>query len=125
MLAKYGSTRLLDVDLYEVGHHGSHNATTDALLGAMTPALAVVAMGPESRQAEWSAWKYGHPRKVTIERLERAVSRRRNPRAVRIATAVQAFETHEMSRAIYATGWDGNVIVSILADGGLRVRTSR
>jgi competence protein ComEC len=125
LLAKYAGTRLLDVDVYEVGHHGSHNATTDALLGAMSPALALVAMGPESRHVEWSAWKYGHPRKVTIERVERAVTRRRNPRSVKIATGTQTFESHEMKQAIYGTGWDGNVIVTILADGNLRVRTSR
>jgi len=45
LLERYAGTSLLDVDIYEVGHHGSHNATTGDLLIAATPELALLPVG--------------------------------------------------------------------------------
>ena len=59
----------LDVDAMKVGHHGSYNATTDALLQRLTPEVAVIEMGPASRQVTWSAYAYGHPRREAIDLL--------------------------------------------------------
>jgi hypothetical protein len=47
-------TSLLDVDVYQVGHHGSSNGTTEQLLSAITPAIAVIAMEPSSRASAGS-----------------------------------------------------------------------
>ena len=41
LLARHGGSGALDVDVYEVGHHGADNATTPAFLTAMSPELAV------------------------------------------------------------------------------------
>lgn len=36
----------LNTDVLQVGHHGSHNATTPALLAEVTPSVAVIPVGP-------------------------------------------------------------------------------
>jgi competence protein ComEC len=43
-----------------VGHHGSKNSTGEALLEALSPALAVISVGENS---------YGHPTAETLARL--------------------------------------------------------
>src|ERR1043166_2536847 len=63
LIDHYRGSTLLDTDVYQVGHHGSHNATTEGLLEAITPKVAVIAMGVPTRERPWSAWAYGHPRK--------------------------------------------------------------
>jgi competence protein ComEC len=109
--AHYANSNLLAVDVYEVGHHGSVNGTTDELLQAMAPKIAVMAMGSETRHATFSAWGFGHPRKTTVDRLERFVSSSRNQVTVDVATGQHAFEPKVINKAIYGTGWDGSVVL--------------
>jgi competence protein ComEC len=111
LIEHYRGSALLDVDVYQVGHHGSHNATTEELLEAITPKVAVISMGDPSRELAWTAWKYGHPRKNIVEMLERHVEQSRSKITVQVATAVETFEAKRISRAIYATGWDGSVVL--------------
>jgi competence protein ComEC len=47
----------------KVPHHGSATSTTDPLLEAVHPALAVVSVGPN---------RYGHPAPTTLQRLGNA-----------------------------------------------------
>ncbi len=54
-------TPKMDIDVIKIGHHGSHNATTEALLDATTPALAIITCGKDN--------DYGHPHKETLELL--------------------------------------------------------
>ncbi len=49
------------VDLLKVAHHGSATATTDGLLAAVRPALAVISVGTGNT--------YGHPAPSTLSRL--------------------------------------------------------
>lgn len=50
------------IELLKVGHHGSKNATSEELLQALTPQLAVLSYGEGNR--------YGHPAPETIKRLQ-------------------------------------------------------
>ncbi len=111
LIEHYSGSTLLDVDVYQVGHHGSHNATTDEFLEAITPKFAVMATGAPSRELAWTAWKYGHPRKSIVQMLERHVEESRPRITVQVATGVETFEARRISRAIYATGWDGSVVL--------------
>jgi competence protein ComEC len=121
-----GMLATLDTDVYVVGHHGSHNGTTDSLLAAVTPEIAVISAGPSTRRADWSAWQYGHPRRVTVERLDGVIDRQRAQiRDVRVADAQWRFSAYRMRNAIYATPWDGDIVISARADGALRVSSSR
>lgn len=119
-LLEQSDPRVLDVDLYQVGHHGSHNATTQPLMDAMTPAIAVMGMGSHDREEPWTAWRYGHPR-LDIVNLLRGVSGTREPVEVHAATGMETFETVRVSEAIYGTGWDGTVVVRATRDGRFEV----
>ncbi len=58
-------TRLLkelpDVEVLQVGHHGSNTSTSASFLQRITPRLAIISVGPNS---------YGHPRPEVLERLK-------------------------------------------------------
>ena len=53
-----------ECDVLKVGHHGAKNSTTEALLKAANPSLAIIPCGAGNR--------YGHPTKETLDRLEAA-----------------------------------------------------
>jgi competence protein ComEC len=126
MLERYAGTNELDADVYEVGHHGSYNGTTKALLDAITPKAALIGMGSPERQETFSAWAFGHPRSVVIDLLEHALTgEKRAAITVPIATGAKAFEQHEVTAPIYATGWDGNVVVTMYGDGRYEVATKQ
>jgi competence protein ComEC len=125
LLKKHRGTDAVDVDVWQVGHHGSHNATTKPLLDALTPEVALLATGDPSRQQSWTAWKYGHPRRPVVDLLSNAVSRERPPADELVAAAAMTFESGRITKAIYATGWDGSVVVTAKNDGTLAVRTER
>ncbi|MBA2570386.1 MAG: ComEC/Rec2 family competence protein [Chloroflexi bacterium] len=55
------------VDVLKVAHHGSRTASTDPLLDAIRPRVALVSAGRDN--------PYGHPAPETIERLEAAGTR--------------------------------------------------
>ncbi|BDF59207.1 hypothetical protein CE91St36_20240 [Christensenellaceae bacterium] len=52
----------MDIDVLKIGHHGSHNGTTEELLEATTPELAIITCGEDN--------DYGHPHKETLELLQ-------------------------------------------------------
>jgi hypothetical protein len=115
MLAIYPDDRVFDVDIYHVGHHGADNATTAPLLAAMTPEIAIISMGNLDDTSRASARGHGHPRAAALRLLQQA-----NPGAVsgqRAPVTVQAFETEDelvdvvIERAIYATGWQGDIVL--------------
>ena len=116
----YHGTDMLDVDVWEVGHHGSHNGTTTTLLEAMTPDLAVISMGHwtsgQNSSSNFSTWRYGHPRIDTLRKLEAGVLGMRQPHQP--PPRVTVFEEPRrmvevvLSKAVYATGWDGTVTVT-------------
>jgi competence protein ComEC len=111
----------LRADVYHVAHHGSYNGTSPDLAAAVTPKIAVISMGPPDRSAVWTAVAYGHPRKIAVDMLEPAVSLTRSPAidaqlatkaGSKGATSKGEFVSESVSKAIYATGWDGTVVVT-------------
>lgn len=123
LLERHRGTGVLDVDVWQVGHHGSYNATTAPLLQAMTPRIALVPMGSPDRWAKWTAWKFGHPRKPAIDLLLASGLDPRPPVDVLVGVSVETFEPLRLDRAIYGTGWDGTVVVAASASGSYRVET--
>ena len=51
-----------DCDVIKIGHHGSYTSTSDELLAAATPDIAVISCGEDN--------EYGHPHRETMEKLE-------------------------------------------------------
>ena len=135
---------MLDVDVYSVSHHGSHNGTTPEFIEAIKkPQIAAISMGPPNRLEKWTAHDYGHPRKGVIDELEnpaegvvkdRATARtvqvalrgapKRKPRAGAPPPGKQ-FVSISMSKAIYGTGWDGTFVITAQSDGALKVDTEK
>jgi beta-lactamase superfamily II metal-dependent hydrolase len=124
MVDFYDGTSALDVDVYHVGHHGSHNGTTESLMRAMSPRLALISMSEWSDHDAWTAWEYGHPREEAVDLLKENVSCFRVAKNVRVAQDQRAFESQNMRRAIYATGWDGTIVVRATAQAEYTVETS-
>lgn len=124
LLKRTEGTNALDVDVYQVGHHGSINGTTPELVAAMTPEAAVFSMGPANWLETWSAWKYGHPRREIVAMLEAGIPRKRRPIDVPIGIRGETFEQHKVEQSVYGTGWDGSVVIEAEADGRMHVVTA-
>ena len=121
----YEGSSMLNVDVHQVGHHGSYNGVTNSLVETMTPGVAVISMSAWDDYGDWTAREHGHPRLTAVEALLAGVTRTRLPKKVRVATGQRDFVEIEMASAIYATGWDGTVRILARSDGTLAVRTER
>lgn len=134
MLRRYAANLdIFNVDIYLAGHHGSRNGTTPALVAAMTPEIAVIETGnPSDEEPNFAAFNFGHPNRDALAMLAdpaNGVSLRRPAR--RVAVGIRGrppsgspppeYEFQEMGRAIFATGWDGDVIVYARRNGEKRV----
>ncbi len=64
---------------------------------------------------------YGHPRKLTYEKLIGSVSRSRPATNVDVATGERTFQTVTLTKAVYGTGWDGTIVLEADAQGNWRV----
>lgn len=119
LLQRYRTTSTLNIDMLAVSHHGAENGTSKQLLDVLSPSIAVISMGPSTVREQWTAYAYGHPRKRTVDALYQSISTLRQMQAVPVATAVRTFNNFNMDRAIYATGWDGDIV--FLADASGRI----
>jgi len=129
---------ILDTDIYYVPHHGSRNSTGSAWISYVSPRLAVMSMGPHDRHLktwpEFTARSFGHPNKNTVDHLldpEHGVSAmRETPMNAMIGLrgawkeTPSEWESRTIERAIYATGWDGDISVTAHPDGKIDVQTS-
>lgn len=116
----------LDVDVYEVGHHGSHNGTTVELASMISPEIAVVSMGKwdfgRKPFKRFTTFAYGHPRRGVIDMLSLAIQGRRSEAATfRVAEAAKVFDDYRVRKRIYGTGWEGTIRVRAYTDGRFMV----
>ncbi|MDP1828869.1 MAG: MBL fold metallo-hydrolase [Archangium sp.] len=123
LLAAHGST--LNSDVFLVGHHGSHNGTTMGLMKTLTPCMAVISMGAASREEDWTAWVYGHPRKAAVQTVAAGLGCSRPRRDVQVATGQRRFEGFSLTTALYGTGWEGTVVLEENEFGSWRAFTER
>lgn len=123
LLNAHGS--VLDSDVLVVGHHGSHNGTTMGLVKTVSPCLAAVSMGNMERQEDWTAWAYGHPRKMAVQTVASSLRCSRPPRDVQVATGQRRFEGFTLNTALYGTGWEGSVVMEQSARGTWKTWTER
>ncbi len=111
LLDKYAGSNILDADVYLVGHHGSKNGTTQELLNKITPQMALIGVGDKSRQVPWTAWAYGHPNKGILDMLQNKCTATRPAIHVQAGTGAKVFVPYTVTKAIYATGWDDDVVL--------------
>ena len=130
---------LLDADVYVVPHHGSRHSTTADLVGRVSPRVAVISAGPYGRRPggddHYTARAFGHPSQASIDHLLQSkvgVSQLRQ-RPVTVWLGERGgmngrdgtFAKRTLRAAIYATSWDGTVVVTGNANGWLDVATRR
>jgi competence protein ComEC len=138
MLDSYSAdTSIFHADVLKVGHHGSKNGTTESLLKAVTPQIAVIGAGDSSlSHATFSAYSFAHPNTVAIDLLldnTFGVTEKRPSETVSVGIKGADHKNHlpptfkkvTLTRAIYATGWDGTVDVIAKADGTLTVQPNQ
>lgn len=107
---------LVDADVYHVGHHGSHNATTQEWLSAMSPTIAVISCGRwdygKGTQNPFTTWAYGHPRRTTVDLLAKSIAGKRSePVLAHLATGSRRYFPILVRQRIYATAWDGDTVI--------------
>lgn len=128
MLREYAANpSVLDVDVYAVSHHGAGDDTTDPLLKAMSPRIAMISMGTAVARGRATASGYGHPRRRAIDVMQKQpeiVSDTRPGRSFAVASQQNVFVNEPISRAIYGTGWEGSLIVEATSQGQYRITTA-
>ena len=120
----YRDADVLDVDVYQAGHHGSHNGGSAALLELISPQIAVISCGPPVRRrgSEFNAFNFGHPRKEAIDELEAVVtSSRDNAKNAKYFKRQYRPLNKRIEKAIYCTGWDGTIVLEGKPNGQWRV----
>jgi len=115
---KYGSTKLLNAQVYHIAHHGSFNGTTEEFLKEVSPSIAVISAGNPARQkpGQFHAFQFGHPREVAVNTVVSNVTGSRADfggaaKNVMIFPAAKKSKTVSMSKAVYCTCWDGDIKV--------------
>lgn len=126
---------IIDADVYQVGHHGSKNGTTAALLTVLKPEIAVIGSGnPEDQEPGFSAYNFGHPNLTSITLLSNdqfGVTARRPPGRFAVGLKGRTpgsnkpprFQSIEIDKAIFSTGWDGDIVIAASKDGSKVVQT--
>jgi hypothetical protein len=139
LVKKYADNpAMLDADVYLVPHHGSRNSSTQDFVAQVSPEVAVISCGPYDRylqsEEEYTARVFGHPHEISVGHLthpKKGVTGRRDPVEVWVGKRgawkekKSEFTQQRIDRAVYATGWDGDVVVSGNANGWIEVTTSR
>lgn len=122
LLRKYRDNRLLDVDVLKVNHHGSFNGTSEEWMQATSPQISVISAGVPSVAApgEFHAWFFGHPRERAVGQIEGGTGGVRTPVMVTTMNAVRRpRRQRQVSKAIYCTCWDGDVIINATRSGAV------
>lgn len=125
---EYANTHELDVDVLMVGHHGAANATTPDYLAAVSPDYAVISCGEwdfgKDSNNPFTTFAYGHPRVNIINMLQKQIKgRRAETIRVEAADGSRDFRPIDISRRVYATPWDHNIIIRATTAGKYIVTT--
>lgn len=116
IIDEYANTSALDVDVLMVGHHGAANATTEDYLQLVSPIYAIISCGEwnfgKGSNNPFTTFAYGHPRISTLNTLETdLVSKRTNALYVKAAEGARDFRSFHVDKRIYATPWDGTIVI--------------
>ena len=115
------------MDVYLVSHHASHNGGNDDLLRLISPEIAVISCGPPVRcpGSDFSAFNFGHPRKAALDEIEGAMlatTLRAQPRDVKQFERPRTPLDRRITKAIYCTAWDGDIVLEAKTTGQWTVK---
>lgn len=101
---------VVDLDVYQANHHGSHTSTADNLLADMQPTLVVISNGNDGG--------YQHPRQVTLSKFAAL-----NPRPIVLQTnkylkgGAGGNVADEFIADLVPAGAEGDIVLTVNADG--------
>ena len=90
----------LDVDVYKLGHHGSHSSSSLSMLQFFTPEVGIACVGDASQTSSKNS--YSHPRPEALNRL--------------VAVGCNF---------LFRTDRHGSIVLSVGANGGMRFATQK
>ncbi len=128
LLQTYDPT-VLDADILRVGHHGAANATTLAYLNAVKPSYAIISCGKWNygkKGGLFNTYNYGHPRINILDQLAAAIPAERDSTiTIKAASASKKFVNYKVSKKIYATAWDDNIVLEANDAGRYKILKDR
>ncbi|MEQ8909381.1 MAG: MBL fold metallo-hydrolase [Vicingaceae bacterium] len=115
----------LDVDVYQVGHHGSENATSEELLNIVSPKIAVISASNSSLKRKSSGYSYGHPNIEVVKLLNDAIIKSTSERSISVFSngwdkkkkINNSGKKLNIDKEIYCTCWDKDVVLNVNSDG--------
>ncbi|MFS2185652.1 ComEC/Rec2 family competence protein [Mucilaginibacter sp. Mucisp84] len=138
VLSYYHDTHVLDADVMQVGHHGSKNATDEDWLKAVTPKYAVISCGhwnygrkEDGSVKPLTTYAYAHPNGGIIRNIEAYATASRLPTTDSVGVkgsfrgSIPVFEVMTIDHAVYATAWDGTVVVEASSQGSYEILTKQ
>ncbi|GHN01665.1 hypothetical protein WSM22_31540 [Cytophagales bacterium WSM2-2] len=132
MLTKYeGHTDVFDVDVYQVGHHGSANATTEQLLDEMSPQIAVMSASHKEDTQKGSGFDYGHPNIHIVDMLTQKITGTRDKARYGFVYDGHSSTDHntriskKITKKIYCTCWDNTIVIAATPAGEYTVHTGK
>jgi competence protein ComEC len=130
LIGRFNATHLLHADVYKANHHGSANGTDQPWMRAISPKVVVITAGkhdPAHITGDgFDAFDFGHPRESVIQIMEANMTALRNP-AVTVETMDGVKLIHRnrvITKNIYCTCWDGDLVVNVGPNGALDVKGS-
>jgi hypothetical protein len=138
VLEHYRGTSSLKADVLQIGHHGAKNAITEPWFSAIQPKYAIISCGQWNygmlaggKPKTFTTYAYAHPNKVAIDLLESKLpTRRPAPITKKIGVtgsykgSIPVFTDATISK-VYATPWDGNIVVKATSAGSYQIATKQ
>ena len=119
---------LLNTDILKAAHHGARNGSMESFLKRVSPLFTVISAGsPETRSTVSSgfhAFFFGHPNEESIAEFEKFTTASRTEKTVTTLTAPKKLKQRQIKRAVYATVWDGTIVISIGTSGAIQATTT-
>jgi beta-lactamase superfamily II metal-dependent hydrolase len=115
MLREYQANRdVFNVDVYAVSHHAAGDDTTDPMIKAMSPKMAIISMGTTAAHGRATAWSYGHPRLKALDVMQKTpdvVTGTRPAQSFAVASGQGVYANKPITKAIYGTGWENTIVL--------------
>ena len=114
---------VLEADVLQVGHHGSHNATSKNLLGAVKPRLAVISAGNAFERGMGTAWDHGHPNKHVVDLLQSETGksfRKKSFSGLIFEVQQNTPKLDRIKKDVFCTCWDETIVLEVHHDSGIK-----